>query len=160
MNERLDESKLKELVARVSRATEAAPPEIRSALAAELLRVLLSHERESHAGNDQSSVGQQERVSAFPTLSEAIASAGNRTHAELLALISAHRLRIKGVDSLTTQDFEEAYRETRWSRPQNLSDTVAKAIRRGWLVLAQPRGGQRAWRVTASGLRQVETFFQ
>jgi hypothetical protein len=92
----------------------------------------------------------------FATLGEAIASLPTRAHTELLPAIAAYKLGSGGVESLTTDDFFDAYRELRLARPQNLSDTIAKAIRQGWLVPGEKRESKKTWRVTSLGVAKVK----
>lgn len=91
----------------------------------------------------------------FATLGEAIASLPTRAHTELLPAIAGYKLRNDGIESLTTDDFFDAYRELRLARPQNLSDTIAKAIRQGWLVPGEKRESKKTWRVTSLGVSKV-----
>jgi hypothetical protein len=91
----------------------------------------------------------------YTTLGEMIAAFPSRAHTEVLPAIAAHRLRIDGVEELTADDFVAAYRELRLSRPQNLSDAIAKSMRQGWLVPGAKRDGKKTWRVSGQGIAKV-----
>jgi hypothetical protein len=76
----------------------------------------------------------------------------------MLVAILAYRLRAVGEDSLTATEMSDAYRDSRIPRPQNFSDTIAKVMRKGWVVSAPPKNGQKAWRVTVLGLSAFDEW--
>ena len=58
---------------------------------------------------------------------------------------------------MTSEDILEAYGRVRERRPTNLSDLIAKSIRKGHIVEApEGKDGRRAWQITPTGERYVE----
>jgi hypothetical protein len=130
-------------------------PELRAVVAREVLRALLT----------SGSMPEPQRMDRGPvpssdelpeTLVEALATLGGRSHQDTLVAILAYRLRTGADDALTVTDLGEAYRDSRLPRPQNMSDTIAKAMRKGWIVPANSKNGQKAWRVTSLGLKAFD----
>jgi len=148
---------IRSAIERAIELTSEVDPSLRSSLVGHVFRALLDGEqgtlttKPSARGQDVAPT-----TSKFSTLGEAIASLPSRSHTELLPAIAAHMLADEGVDALTAEDFVQAYRELRLSRPQNLSDTIAKSIRQGWLVPGEKRDGKKTWRVSSRGLSKVE----
>jgi hypothetical protein len=154
----VDSSVIRAALDRALELTEAVPAEVRGALAAALLRWLLENPT---AGAGAATARVRPTGGGVPlpeTLVEALAGVGQRPQTEILVALLAYRMRAAGVDGLTSTDIVDLYREARVPRPQNLSDTIAKATRRGLVASGQLRGGQRTWRATALGVRAFESW--
>jgi hypothetical protein len=177
MDEGARDTQIEDRVRRAADAVAHAPLHLQPVLAAEVLRFLLgaddgivqkrgsnqqranSATRGRHAAPGVPTSGHADHPEFGETLGETLARIGPRTHPEIVTAIAAHRYRVDGTESLNTEALRQSYREVRQPAPQNFSDTVAKAIRRGWLVQAG-EAVDRSWRVTASGLSVVNGWLQ
>jgi len=66
-----------------------------------------------------------------------------------------------GLTPLTSKEAFAAFASVHLQRPKNISDVVGDLVRRGYLTDApEKKGGQKAWNVTPSGKRYVETALQ
>jgi len=62
---------------------------------------------------------------------------------------------------LTSKEAFMAFATAHLQRPRNMSDVIGDLVRRGYLTeAAERKGGQKAWNVTPSGKRYVETALQ
>ncbi len=59
-------------------------------------------------------------------------------------------------DAVTRQELLATFKKSRMAPPKNISDVVAQCIRKGMLVDAEPKEGQKAWAITQTGERFVE----
>lgn len=89
-------------------------------------------------------------------INEFLASKKLKSHTDKVLAIAYHYLTAKG-EPVTKLEIEEAYSTSRLARPQNLSDVVAKSIRRGYLVGSrEQKEGQKAWHITTTGEKYIE----
>ena len=89
-------------------------------------------------------------------INEFLASKKLKSHTDKVLAIAYHYLYAKG-EPVTGHEIEEAYATSRLARPQNLSDVVAKCVRRGYLVGSQEqKEGQKTWHITPTGEKYVE----
>ena len=89
-------------------------------------------------------------------VSEFLAQLDLRSQLDQAVAIAYHFLH-RGQESSTRAEFLEAFAKARMARPKNLSDVIAKCIRRGHLVDApQEKDGQKAWSITPTGERYIE----
>jgi len=96
------------------------------------------------------------RVRPTMQINEFLASKKLKSHTDKVLAIAYHYLHAKG-KPVTSPEIEEAYITSRLARPQNLSDVVAKCIRRGYLVGSrEQKEGQKAWHITPTGEKYVE----
>lgn len=66
--------------------------------------------------------------------------------------------RQEGMTSFNVADLENAFRAAREKLPKNLNDAVNKNIARGFLMeAAEKKDSKKAWQLTATGERFVET---
>lgn len=66
-----------------------------------------------------------------------------------------------GKAEFTSEDIEEAYRQAREPLPINLSETIAKNVRKGHIMEGKVKiEGKKIWTLTSSGLRAVEVGFK
>ncbi len=66
--------------------------------------------------------------------------------------------RQEGLDTFNVADLEGAFRSAREKVPKNLNDAVNKNIARGFLMgAAAKKDSKKAWQLTATGERYVET---
>lgn len=131
------------LARRAVDAVSDVPQEFRASLASVLLAHWLT--RGSTSGP------QPVRSSIAVGLNEVMASVGRRSQPEQLVVIAAYRLDT-GSPAVTREEFLGAYEELRTPPPQNMSEQIARCIRRGWLNRAEDRDGAATWRVTQTGL--------
>ena len=156
----MNDERIRSALSRAIELTSDVEPPLRHSLVGEVFRALIEAEPAAASAPARKPAADTLQTptqsNGFTTLGEAIASLPPRSHTELLPAIAAHKLASKGIDSLSAEDFVEAYRELRLSRPQNLSDTIAKSIRQGWLVPGDKREGKKTWRVSSLGLSKVD----
>ena len=146
---------LEAVVRRAITAAETAPQEYRVAIAASLAGALVraTSVESSDALPAPRPVAD---VSPAPTLSEVLSGYADRPQTEQIAAIAAFEFR-HGRDAVTRDDILGAYKAARMPVPGNLSEMIARCIRRGWLSSAGQRDGAAAVRVTQTGLRLIET---
>lgn len=66
--------------------------------------------------------------------------------------------REEGITSFNVADLEGAFRSAREKLPKNMNDAVNKNIARGFFMeAAQKKDSKKAWQMTATGERFVET---
>ena len=120
----------------------------------EVLRSLLAKETPSAKPSEGT------KAALAVTRNEFLASKACKTLGDYTMCIFyyAHR---KGQTPLTRSEMLTAFAEERHSRPRNVSDVIGDLIRRGYLTDAlEKKGGQKAWNITPSGERYVETALQ
>jgi hypothetical protein len=153
----IDHDDLKRAAEESAELVSGVPIEVRPALAVEVFRVIT---RNSGGENSvpASPAPQMARASTEAvTLAEFLSTRGDLSHPDRLAAIAAYRYERQNVDVLHAEDFRAAYREIRTPMPQNLSLNIGRCMQRGWLVEAGTKEGQKAWRITQTGLRHVGT---
>jgi hypothetical protein len=119
----------------------------------EVLRMLLQQ-------YSQPSVSQTERKTALAAqsvqISEFLAQRKIESETDRIATILYYYLH-NGRGSSTTAEILEAYATARFRRPTNLSDVIARCIRKGHVIEARERKeGQKAWQITVTGEKYVE----
>jgi hypothetical protein len=120
----------------------------------EVLRMLLQQ-------SSQSTVGQRDLKGALVVqrmqISEFLAQKKIRSETDRLSAILYHQLH-NGQNSSTRAEILQAYSSARIRQPTNLSDVIARCIRKGHVIEAPEReDGQKAWQITAAtGERYVE----
>lgn len=141
------------------------PPEYRPALAAVVLNRALGNGLSigsQRAAQEQRSLAAPSAAAtiavAGATVGETLARIGKRTQQEQLVAIAVHRLTVDAIAELTREQFLQSYAEIRMPPPQNVSEQIGRAVRRGWLGQTTNAEGKRAWRVTQTGLRAAEDW--
>jgi hypothetical protein len=119
----------------------------------EVLRILLQQ-------CSQPSVSQAERKTTIAAqsvqISEFLAQKKIENETDRVATILYYHLH-NGRDSSTRAEILEAYATARFRRPTNLSDVIARCIRKGHVIEAQEKkDGQKAWQITVTGEKYVE----
>lgn len=119
----------------------------------EVLRMLLQQ-------YSQPGVGQTERKTALTAqgvqISEFLAQSKIGSETDRVATILYYHLH-NGRDSSTRAEILEAYATARFRRPTNLSDVIARCIRKGHVIEAQEKkDSQKAWQITVTGEKYVE----
>jgi hypothetical protein len=119
----------------------------------EVLRMLLQP-------NSQPSPGQVERRTSLAPqtvqISEFLAQRKIDTETHRVVTILYYHLH-NGRESSTRAEILEAYATARFKRPTNLSDVIARCIRKGHVIEAlQKKDGQKAWQITVTGEKYVE----
>jgi len=89
-------------------------------------------------------------------ISEFLARAKIATDTDRVTAILYHFLR-NGQNSSTRAEILQAYSSARIKQPTNLSDVLARCIRRGHVIEAPERKDeQKAWQITLTGERYVD----
>jgi hypothetical protein len=119
----------------------------------EVLRVLLQP-------HSQPSPSQVERRPALAPqtvqISEFLAQTKIATETDRVATILYYHFH-NGHDSSTRAEILDAYAIARCKRPTNLSDVIARCIRKGHVIEApQKKDGQKAWQITGTGEKYVD----
>jgi len=119
----------------------------------EVLRTLL-HERPLSAIGE---VKPQIKPVALPMqISEFLAQKSIKTHIDRIVAILYYQYHT-GNELTTIAELGEAYSSARMRTPRNFSDFLAQCIRRGYVVEARDKkGDKKAWQITSSGENFVE----
>jgi len=153
----IDHDELRRAAEESAELVSGVPIEVRPALAVEVFRVITRNSN----GENSRAAGAAPHNTRMPTeamtLAEFLSTRGDLSHPDRLAAIAAYRYEHQNVDVLHADDFRAAYREIRTPMPQNLSLNIGRCMQRGWLVEAGTKEGQKAWRITQTGLRHVGT---
>ena len=89
-------------------------------------------------------------------ISEFLAQMKIDTETDRVATILYYHLH-NGRESSTRAEILEAYATARFKRPTNLSDVIARCIRKGHVIEApEKKDGQKAWQITVTGEKYVE----
>jgi hypothetical protein len=121
-------------------------------------RVVLERQLEQHEPSLEAKPGGAVRPGE--TLPELAAARQPTTHVNRVILIAYHSLHSGDLNGVTTKEIEEAYRQMRERKPQNIPDVIAQCSRRGFLVEGQPKDGAKTWVITSRGEGYVENGFQ
>jgi hypothetical protein len=82
------------------------------------------------------------------------------THVERATAIGFHIVHNRGQGPFTSSEIKDAYRECRIQLPQNMSDVLANAHQRGWLIEAGKKGQVKLWNVSRDADEAVTEGFQ
>lgn len=119
----------------------------------EVLRILLCESTQPEvAGREKKTVADIRgmRVSEFLAQRRIVAET------DRVVAILYHQFH-NGQESGTRAEILEAYSAARIRRPTNLSDVIARCIRKGLVIEApEKKDGHKAWQITQSGERYVE----
>lgn len=89
-------------------------------------------------------------------ISEFLPQTNIRSELDKVTAILYYQLH-NGQNSSTRAEILQAYSSSRTRQPANLSDVIAKCIRRGHVVESpEKKDGQKAWQITLSGEKYVE----
>ena len=100
--------------------------------------------------------GAQLVISPSMALNEFLASRKPITHKDRVLLVAYYYFHSKN-EPVTTSEIDEAYTLARMPRPQNLSDTIAKCVSKGYFVdYRDGKEGKRAWQITQTGEKYLE----
>jgi hypothetical protein len=81
------------------------------------------------------------------------------THVERATAIGFHLLHNEGKVPFTVADVEEAYEKCRIPKPANLSDVLAGAAEKDWLIRKGTKGQNALWSVSQKGDEAVNRGF-
>lgn len=119
----------------------------------EVFRVLLQQSLQPTAGQNNSS---NALVAQHMQLSEFLAQVKIKSETDRLTSILYYYLHDDQVSS-TREKILEAYAATRIRRPKNLSDVIARCIRKGHIIESfQMKDGQKTWQITDTGKKYIE----
>lgn len=82
------------------------------------------------------------------------------THVERSTAIGFFLTHEAGRESFDVGDVEEGYVKTRIPKPANLSDVLAGAEERGWLMRYGKEGQTQLWTITRQGDEAVQSRFE
>jgi hypothetical protein len=82
------------------------------------------------------------------------------THAERATAIGFHIVHEQDAGPFTVADIEDAYVNCRLPTPANMSDVLASAEAKGWLMRAGTQGQTQLWTVTKDGDDAVNGGFE
>jgi hypothetical protein len=99
-------------------------------------------------------------VKAGETFPEFAAARQPTTHVNRVILFAYYSLHSADRNGVTIKEIEEAYRQIRERKPQNIPDVIAQCSRRGFLVEGDRKDGAKAWVITSRGEGYVENAFQ
>jgi hypothetical protein len=89
-------------------------------------------------------------------INEFLAQRKIRSETDRLCTILYHQIH-NGQNSSTRAEILQAYSSARIQQPTNLSDVIARCIRKGHVIEAlEKKDGQKAWQITATGERYVQ----
>lgn len=100
-----------------------------------------------------------EVLTAESDLESALSKSNPGTHVERATAIGFHLTHHEDEAPFTIGDIEQAYEEVRIPKPANLSDVLAGAEERGWLMRVGTRGKNQLWTITRDGDTAVESGF-
>lgn len=89
------------------------------------------------------------------SLNEVLAGLRKSGHTDRFLVIAYYYERTSGI-ATTRQEFLAAYKSARLAPPKNPSDVISQLIRRGFLLDADAKEGQKAWIITPTGERYVD----
>jgi len=155
----VDSERIRDLIDQATAATEGMDEPLRTAAFQTLLQWLLANSPTggSPAARPEAAGSAARASSPPPTANEFLASLAVGSHLDRIAAILYYNLHYASSDRMTREELLETYGRLRERRPANLSDILAKAIRRGHVIdAAEAKDGRRAWQVTPTGERYVE----
>lgn len=160
----LDNQRIRSLVGEAATATEGLDEPLRTAAFQTVLQWLLS-ETTGSAGQASGSAPVAQRPSSAaalaPTINEFIASMSIVSHIDRIVAILYYNLRYGANDRMTREELLDAYARLRERRAANISDLIAKCIRKGHVIDApQPKDGRRTWQITPTGEGYIEELRQ
>lgn len=82
------------------------------------------------------------------------------THIERATAIGYHIVHEQERGPFTVADVKEAYADCRLTQPANMSDVLAGAEERGWLIRAGSQGQNTLWNVSRDGDEVVQEGFE
>ena len=105
-------------------------------------------------------ISERDATTALPVqrmrISEFLAQRKIQSETDRVAAVLYHSLH-NGQNSSTRAEILEAYSSARTPKPKNLSDVIARCIRKGHVVEAsEQKEEKKAWQITPSGERYVE----
>ena len=153
----LDSQRIRDLISEATAATEGMQEPLRTAAFQTVLQWLLSQNAQGPAPVSERTGHSRQAAATAPILNEFVSRLAVATHLDRIEAILYHNLRYGDNDRMTRDELLEAYGRLRERRPANVSDLLAKCIRRGHIIDApEPKDGRRAWQITPTGERHVE----
>ncbi len=121
----------------------------------EVLRILLqSFTQTSESTNDNSKA-----IVKRMQISEFLAQTNIKTETDRVVAILYHHFH-NGQESSSRAEIIQAYNNARVRQPVNLSDVIARCIRKGHIIEAsEPKEGQKVWQITQTGEKYIEENF-
>lgn len=79
-----------------------------------------------------------------------------KSYPDRIVGIAYYCLHSKGEETVSRPDFFDSLSRARVPKPKNLSDVIAQCVRKGHLMDAEAKDGQRAWKITMTGEGYVD----
>lgn len=89
-------------------------------------------------------------------MGEFMARVNAKSYPDRISAIAYYHVHSEGEGGVTRQEFFDGLSRSRIAKPKNLSDVIAQCVRKGHLMDAEPKDGQKAWTVTMTGDRYIE----
>ena len=99
-------------------------------------------------------------VKTGETLAEFTAARQPATHVNRVMTFAYFSLHSGDSSGRTVKEIEDAYKQVRVKKPQNIPDVIGQCMRRGLLVEADRKDGAKAWVITARGEAYVGKGFE
>lgn len=117
-------------------------------------------ELESRVDELEEIIGDAEIMTGGSDMESFIEQAGSGTHVERATAMGFYIVHVEEAAPFTVGDIEDAYEACRIPKPANLSDVLAGAEERGWLMRSGTRGQHQLWTITRDGDAAVESGFE
>lgn len=158
----LDRQHIRNLVDEAATATEGLDEPLRTAAFQTVLGWLLSEAPGSTsptAGSPNVASTPSSPVAPALSVNEFIASVSIRSHTDRIIAILYYNLRHRANDRMTREELLDTYARLRERRPANISDLIAKNIRKGYVIDSpEDKDGRHAWQITPAGERYIEAM--
>lgn len=115
---------------------------------------------ESRVAELEEMIGDVEILTSGSDLESFIDQAGPGTHIERATAMGFYLVHVEETAPFTVGDIEDAYEACRIPKPANLSDVLAGAEERSWLMRSGTRGQHQLWTITRDGDAAVESGFE
>lgn len=139
-------------ISRARRLAEEEPEPFKSLAFTAVLQFLLATPA-SGTGTTEA----ETRAAPPPQVSEFLAGVQRDSHMDTVEAILYHALHGAGTDRMNSAELTAAYGRARLKKPSNLSDVLRACIQRGHVIPAdEPKGGQKAWQITARGEAYIQ----
>jgi hypothetical protein len=89
-------------------------------------------------------------------MGEFMAQVNAKTYPDRISAIAYYHVHSQGEESVTREELFDGLSRSRIAKPKNLSDVIAQCVRKGHLMDAEPKNGQKAWTITMTGDRHIE----
>lgn len=117
-------------------------------------------ELESRVDELEEMVAGAEIMTSGSDMESFLDQAGPGTHVERATAMGFYLVHVEEMSPFTVGDIEDGYAACRIPKPANLSDVLAGAEEREWLMRSGTRGQHQLWTITRDGDAAVESGFE